>query len=159
VSVVAPAPDRPIRLDGQAVVGSAGYGDYAAKPRDLHRHIAARVRAIAQLAVSVVAPAPDRPIRLDGQAVVCSGGYGDYAAKPRDLHRHIAVRVRAIAQLAVEVVAAAPGRPTGRLPLRGCWGGEKYKPRDRRASRRDPGFRKHFAFHPGLVFSCEGSST
>src|SRR5437868_2335615 len=100
------------------MVSSAGGGDYAAEARDLHRYIAVRVRAVAQLAVVVVAPAPDRPIRLNGQAVVSPAGHGDYAAEARHLHRYIAgVCVRAVAQLAVVVVAPARDRATGRLPL------------------------------------------
>src|SRR5207248_1127425 len=130
-----------------AMVNSAGCGDYAAEARDLHRYIAVRVRAVAQLAVVVVAPAPDRPIRLNGQAVGISAGHGDYAAEARDLHRYIAVHVRAVAQLAGVVVAPARDRATGRLPLSGGWRAEKYQRCDYRDTRGYLRFHERFAFH------------
>ena len=68
--VVAPRPDRPVRLDRKGVQPAGADLDDIRHGRDLHRRYPADARAVADLAEAVLAPRPDGAVGLERHAVV-----------------------------------------------------------------------------------------
>src|SRR5262249_966136 len=86
--VVAPGPDRAVRLQGQAVRVAARHRHHACQAADLGRRRARRgCRSVSDLTGCVVAPRRGRAVGSPRQVVVAPGRAGGPLGQPADLLR------------------------------------------------------------------------